>query len=404
MTIVHARAASSEDSVPTLRLIPSEEEVMLREAVRAIATEFGPDYYIGNGRPGSSQSQRELMQALGRQGFLGVHLPTEYGGGGRGIQELAAVLEETAAVGCPTIALVFSAGIVGTILAKHGAAEQKAQWLTGVATGELAMSFAITEADAGSNSHNITTSATRGADGSWTLRGEKTYISGLDDADAVLVVARTGTDATTGRGMMSLFIVDVDAPGVSRHVIPTVIGMPERQWTLHFDDVLVGSERLIGAEGTGFRIVFDGLNPERVLAAAMCCGLARYALDKATSYANQRTVWNCAIGAHQAVAHPLAEAKIELEHARLMMQKAAALFDAGLNAGETANMCKLAAADAAAHSLDRAIQAHGGNGLAEEYQLANYWFLVRFLRIAPVSREMVLNFVAQHSLGLPRSY
>lgn len=166
----------------------------------------------------------------------------------------------------------------------------------------------------------------------------------------------------------------------------------------------VAGDRLIGGEGEGLRVGFDGLNPERILASAVCTGVGRYALDKATAYANERVVWEQPIGAHQGIAHPLAEAKIELEAARLMTAKAAVLHDAGFPAGEASNMAKLLGADAGLRVLDRAIQTHGANGLADEYGLADLWFVVRLMKIAPVSREMILNYVAQHSLGLPRSY
>jgi len=199
-------------------------------------------------------------------------------------------------------------------------------------------------------------------------------------------------------------MVDPDAPGLTRQRIDTALQAPENQWTLYFDDVEVSDDRLIGGEGDGLRIGFDGLNPERILAAAICNGVGRYALEKASAYANERVVWDQPIGAHQGVAHPLAEAKVALEAARLMTDKAALLHDAGADAGEASNMAKLLAADAGLICLDRAIQAHGGNGLSNDYGLADLWWIVRLLKVAPVSREMILNYVAQHSLGLPRSY
>lgn len=182
---------------------------------------------------------------------------------------------------------------------------------------------------------------------------------------------------------------------------------PEQQWTLFFDDVVVPAERLIGGEEAGLAVVFDGLNPERIAAAAVCTGLARRALDLATAYARERVVWDVPIGAHQAVAHPLARAKVELELARLMNQKAATLVDAGVTGSavaEACNMAKFAAAEAATHCVEAAIQAHGGNGLTVEYGVSDLWWMTRTLRVAPVSEQMILNHVAQHSLGLPRSY
>jgi alkylation response protein AidB-like acyl-CoA dehydrogenase len=238
----------------------------------------------------------------------------------------------------------------------------------------------------------------------YLLRGQKTFISGVEDADAVLVVARTRL-ADGQLGLPSLAIVDVDAPGFTRQEIPMAVRGADKQWTLFFDDVELEEERLIGGENGGLGVVFDGLNPERIMGASICTGVARLALERGASYAREREVWGQPIGAHQGVAHPLAEAKIELELARLMTRKAAALYDAGVpGAGEAANMAKYAAAEAAIHCVDRAIQAHGGNGFALEYGLSDLWWGARVARTAPVSREMVLNYVAEHSLGLPKSY
>ena len=241
----------------------------------------------------------------------------------------------------------------------------------------------------------------------YRLRGAKTYISGVDEAAAVLVVARTGTDPETGHGRLSLLVVDTDAPGLDRALIPVEILAPEKQFQLFFDDVEVPADRLVGTEGDGLHQVFAGLNPERILSATLCIGIGRYALARAAEYARERRVWGVPIGTHQGVAHPLAIAKVELELARLMTQKAAWLHDHAddpIAAGEAANMAKYAAAEAGLHCLDAAIQTHGGNGMATEYGLADLWGLLRLLRIAPVSREMILNFVAQQSLGLPKSY
>ena len=387
--------------MPALQLVESEEHALLRRSVAGIAAGFGHEYLVRVAAAGEPPT--ELWRALADHGFLGVNIPAEHGGGGLGLLELAMVEEEVSAAGCPLLPLLVSPGVAGTILARHGTPGQQARWLPGLGSGRAHYALVVTEPDAGSNSHRLRTRATRDGDG-WLLRGTKTYISGLEDAQAMLVLAQTGEAAAAGRGSLSVFLVDVDAPGVSRQPIDTVVEAPEQQWTLFFDDVAVAADRLVGAPGEGLRVSFDGLNPERILAAALCTGVGRYALAKASAYANEREVWGRPIGAHQGVAHPLAEAKIALEAARLMTWKAAVLHDAGEAAGEAANMAKLLAADAAARCLDQAIQTHGGNGLAREYGLADLWFTVRLLRIAPVSREMILNHVAQHALGLPRSY
>ena len=381
----------------------SDEHVMLRASVRQIAASFGHAYF--HERAVTGGKTEELWQAVAGPGFLSVHLPEEHGGGGGGMSELVVVSEELATQGCPLLLVLVSAGISAELVSRFGTEEQRARWLPGLCTGEK-MVFAITEPDAGSNSHNLSTTAKRDGD-VYRLRGTKTFISGVDEAPLMVVVTRTGTDPDSGRGRLSLFVVDTDAPGLARTLIPVEISAPEKQYQLFFDDVEVPADRLLGVEGDGLRQVFFGLNPERILSASLCTGIGRYALERASAYANEREVWGVPIGRHQGVAHPLAAAKIELELARLMMQKAAWMHDHAddpVAAGEAANMAKYAAAEAGLHCLDAAIQTHGGNGMATEYGLADLWGLVRLLRIAPVSREMILNFVAQQSLGLPKSY
>ena len=294
--------------------------------------------------------------------------------------------------------------ICGTVIARFGTEEQKQRWLPGIADGTGTMAFAITEPDAGTNSHHITTTARRDGDG-WLLSGRKIYISGVDEADNVLVVART-EDARTGRLKPCLFVVPTDADGFEAQPIPMEIVSPEQQFQVFLDDVRLPADALVGDEDAGLVQLFAGLNPERIMAASFSTGLARFALDKASAYASEREVFEGPIGAHQAIAHPLAQAHIEIELARLMTQKAAALYDAGddMGAGEAANMAKYAAAEAACDAADGAVQTHGGNGITQEYGMAGLLVATRAGRIAPVSREMILNFVAMHSLGLPKSY
>lgn len=379
----------------------TDEQLALRDAVAKIAGGFGHAYYLDKSRTGGKST--ELWQALARQGFFGVNVAEDYGGGGAGLYELQIVGEELAAAGCPLLLTLVSPAICASVIGSFGDEDQKQRWLPRFATGELIMAFAITEPDAGSNSHEISTTATRDGD-EYLLDGTKYYISGVDEAESMLVVTRTGT-SPAGRGELSLFVVPTDAPGLSRTHIPVEIVAPEKQFTLFFDQVRVPAANLIGREGDGLRQVFTGLNPERVMGAALCNGVARYALTRGADYAKDRQVWGVPIGQHQGVAHPLAHAAIQVELARLMTQKAAWSHDQGLpGSGEAANMAKFAAAEAGLLALDQAIQTHGGNGLASEYGLASLWGAVRLLRTAPVSREMILNYVAQHTLGLPRSY
>jgi alkylation response protein AidB-like acyl-CoA dehydrogenase len=329
-------------------------------------------------------------------------VPEEYGGGGGGLVELAMVCEETAAQGAPILLLLVSAAISAEVIAEYGSEAQRKEWLPKLASGRTRVVFAITEPDAGSNTHRLATHARREGD-EWVVNGEKYFISGVDEAEAILLVARTGRDES-GRAQLSLFLVPTDAPGLHRSRLPVDVMLPEKQFTLHFDDVRLPGGALVGDEGAGFRQVFHGLNPERITGAALCVGIARYALGRAAQYARDREVWGRPIGTHQGVAHPLAAAKIEVELAALMTRKAAWLHDKGQPAGEASNMAKYAAAEAALHAIDAAMQTHGGNGVSSEFGLLPYWGLARLLRIAPVNREMVLNYVAQHSLGLPRSY
>ena len=386
----------------------SAEHRDLRAAVAAIASGFGPRYYAQHAA--ERTPCEELWTKLGEAGFIGVNIPAEYGGGGGGLTELALVCEELGAQGTPLLLLVVSAAISAEVITRFGTQEQRATWLPGLAAGTSKVVFAITEPDAGSNTHRLSTIATRDGDG-WVLRGTKYYISGVDEADALLVVARTGPAASAGsknqgrnEAPLSLFLVPADSPGLERSVLPVDLLLPEKQFTLHFDDVRLGPEALVGQEGEGFRQVFHGLNPERITGAAQCVGIARYVLAVAARYARERQVWDAPIGTHQGVAHPLARAKIDTELAALMIRQACWQHDHGEPAGESANMAKYAAAEAAIAAADAAMQTHGGNGFATEYGLLPYWASARLLRVAPVNREMILNYVAQHSLGLPRSY
>jgi alkylation response protein AidB-like acyl-CoA dehydrogenase len=378
----------------TTAFAPTDEQALLRESARALAERYGHAYYAEKARSGGRMT--ELWHELGEQGFLGVTVPEEYGGAGLGTRELAIVAEELAHAGCPVLMLAVVPAICTPIIARHGSEELKREWLPAFAAGERLMAFAITEPGAGSNSHRLSTTATRDGAG-WRLKGTKHFISGVDESDAVLVVA------TTGNGL-SLFVVGTDAPGFEKQAIPVEIVAPELQYTLFLDDVLVPEAALLGEVGNGLRQVFTGLNPERIVGAATASGIGLYALEKAAGYARERVVWDVPIGAHQGIAHPLAKAKVEVELARLMTEKAAWLYDTGQEAGEASNMAKYAAAEACLAALDQAIQTHGALGFSSEVGLADLWFAARLVRTAPLSREMILSYVAQHSLGLPRSY
>ncbi|MFD6287408.1 acyl-CoA dehydrogenase family protein [Streptomyces sp. NPDC060205] len=393
-------------------VLESEEHKALRAAVSALGNRYGRAYL--DKVIAEKSHPTELWAEAAKLGYLGVNLPEEHGGGGGGIAELSIVLEELGAAGCPLLMMVVSPAICGTVIARFGTEEQKREWLPGLADGTRTMAFGITEPDAGSNSHRITTTARRATDGpagqpegraDWILTGRKVFISGVDIADATLVVGRTA-DARTGKLKPCLFIVPRDAPGFGRRQIDMELHGAEKQFELTLDDVRLPADALVGDEDAGLLQLFAGLNPERIMTAAFAIGMGRYALSKALVYARERTVWREPIGAHQAIAHPLAQAHIDLELARLMMQKAALLYDSGddVGAGEAANMAKYAAAEACVKAVDQSVHTLGGNGLTGEFGLASLITASRVARIAPVSREMILNYVSHQTLGLPKSY
>jgi len=386
-----------------MSFVETPEQAALRAAVAQLAASYGHEYFLRKAR--ADEYLTELWGEAGKLGYLGVNLPEAHGGGGQGMYELAIVEEELSAAGCGLLMMVVSPAICGTVITRFGTESQQARWLPGLADGSEIMAFGITEPDAGSNSHRITTTARRdGTD--WLLSGRKIYISGVDVADNVLIVSRT-EDSRSGRLKPVLFVVPTDSPGFERTKIEMDLVSPDNQFMLFLDDVRLPAEALVGDEDAAIDQLFAGLNPERIMASALAIGTARYALDKATAYAKERTVWNDKpIGTHQGVSHPLAQIHIEVELAKLMMQKAATLYDSGdhMGAGEAANMAKYAAGEAGVRAVDQAVQTHGGNGLASEYGLGTLIASSRLTRIAPVSREMILNFIAQFSLGLPKSY
>jgi alkylation response protein AidB-like acyl-CoA dehydrogenase len=377
------------------------EHKAIRETVANMASRYGVQYFTERARSGGGID--ELWKDLGAAGLLGLHLPEEYGGGGGGMAEAVVVVEELAAHGMPLLIWVISPAICGNILAHHASEEMKQRWLPLIADGTKVMAFGLTEPDAGSNSHNLKTTARRTGTG-WTISGSKYYISAVDQADAILVVARDAEHSTEQKSALSLFVVPIDSPGLTYQKIDTSIVSPDKQFTVFLDDVEVSEDTLIGGAGNGLRQVFDGLNPERILVGALCGGVGRYAIGRAVDYAKERRVWDAPIGAHQGIAHPLAEAHVAVELSRMATARSAELFDAGGYTAEAANVAKFAASEAALKALDQSIQTHGGNGLSHEYGLSELWFVTRLMRTAPVSREMVLNFIAQSSLGLPRSY
>lgn len=384
---------------------PSPQQAMIRDYVENLTQRFGRAYWLS--KVGTSEGPVELWQELGKGGYLGMLIPEEYGGAGLGMVEMETFLTALGEKGMPLLFLVVSA-VMGTIgLVRHGTEEQKRAFLPELAAGRRKLCFAITEPDAGSNSFRITTRARRNGD-VYVLDGRKTYISGADQADFMLVVCRTtpydDPALKDKRQGMTLLLVPMDLPGIELQKIPVAIEGPESQFLVFFDNVRVPAANRLGPEGAGAFHVFDVLNAERISGAAIGVGIGRHVLDKAVRYANERKVFEVPIGAHQGLAHPLAQVKCRLEMAALMAQKAAWLFDRGRPAGAEANIAKYEAAEAAIQACDLAIEVHGGNGFSREYDVITLWPWARLLRTAPVSREMILNFIAEHVLGLPRSY
>src|SRR6201987_2898467 len=279
----------------------SPEHKAIRDSVAGIAKRYGPEYFLERARTG--RGIEELWKDLGAAGLLGLHLPEDYGGGGGGMAEAVVVVEELAAHGMPLLIWVISPAICGSILARHASEEMKRRWLPPIADGTKKMAFGLTEPDAGSNSHNVKTTAKR-IDSGWRISGSKYYISAVDQADAILLVTRDADHSTAERGRLSLFAVPTDSPGLPFAPIATSIVSPDKQFTVFLDDVAVGEDALIGVAGNGLRQVFDGLNPERILVGALSSGIGRYAIGKAVDYARHRSVWSTRSGATQAVVLP----------------------------------------------------------------------------------------------------
>ena len=381
----------------------THEQTMIRQFVQELATQYGRSYWLEKARHG--EFTHELWEELGRHGYLGLLVPEQYGGAGLGMVEMATLIEALGEQGLPLLFMVVSA-VMGVIaLTKHGTEAQKQQYLPPMASGEKKLCFAITEPTAGSNSFRITTLARQEGD-HYLLNGQKVFISGANEADAILVVARTTpySEVTDKRQGLALFLVPTSSPGLTLQQLDVEILHVEKQYSVFFDEVPVPRDALLGEEGEGFRYLFEALNPERISGAAIAVGLGRFVLEKAVRYARERRVFDAPIGAHQGLQHPLAVVKTQIEMASLMTQKAAWLFDQGQPAGAEANMAKFAAAEAAIEACDLAIEVHGGNGFTADCDLITLWPYARLLRTAPVSREMILNYIGEHVLRLPRSY
>lgn len=381
-----------------------DEVVQIRKAVADLAGRFDDGYWSKVDR--DHEFPWDFYTAFADAGWLGICIPEEYGGGGLGVAAAGMLLETIAASGaamngCTPLHLsVFGINVV----TKHGSDEIRREVLPRVATGDLHACFGVTEPDAGTDTSRIRTFARR--DGSdFVVNGRKVWISKAGQSEKVVLATRTSDrDAAAPMEGLSIFLVDLDSPGIEMSPIPKMGRNAVTSYEIAFDDVRVPAERLLGQEGDGFRVLLDGLNPERILIAHEALGIGRAAVRAAVAYANEREVFGRPIGKNQGIAFPLAEAHARLDAAELMCGKAAWLYDQGENCGPEANVAKFLAADAGFFAADRALQTLGGMGYADEYPVSRYFREARLMQIAPVSQELVLAYLAQNVLGLPKSY
>ncbi|MEM9457931.1 MAG: acyl-CoA dehydrogenase family protein [Myxococcota bacterium] len=368
---------------------------MIRSSTAKLAERYGRAYWLQctwDGHP-----MDELWQALGDLGFLGMAIPEQYGGSGGSVRQLAVVSEELAAHGVLSLSLIISAAMGSVVLARHGSEAQRARYLPHLASGELRVGFAITEPDTGPYGLDIRTQATREGQG-YRLRGHKIFVSNFDATGSILLVARTSPSdaAPDEQSGLSLFMVDADSQGVDRSRMKVEVKGPEHPWVLYLDDVFVPESAQIGPTGRGRDVLFDALDPGFIAVAATCVGLGRYAVGKAVHHAQTHRP----LGAHPSLAHPLAEVHTQLELSALATERAARLFDEGSDASLYATMARVAAADAAIAAVDQAIEIHGTSGFTADADLISLWTWARLMRAVPISRELALDHIKEHGLGL----
>ena len=383
----------------------SDELAQIRESVRSLCAKFPGEYWRGLDRERAYPS--EFVAALTDAGFLAALIPEEYGGSGLTMTAAAAIMEEIQASGCNGAACHAQMYTMGTLL-RHGSAEQKSRWLPQIAAGKLRLqAFGVTEPTSGSDTLNLRTTAVREGD-HYIINGQKIWTSRAEHSDLLLLIARTTPreQAKTRTGGLSVFLVDMrlaqGSTGISINPIRTMMNHATTE--LFFDDLRVPAENLIGEEGKGFRYILGGMNAERILIAAECIGDAKWFIAKATQYAKERELFDRPIGQNQGVQFPIARAYAQMRAAELMVHEAARRYEAGADIGAEANMAKLLAADASWAAADMCVQTHGGFGFAEEYDVERKFRETRLYQVAPISTNLILSYVAEHVLGLPRSY
>ena len=377
----------------------------IRAAIREICAKFPDEYWAE--ADSTHTFPWAFYDAMAKGGWIGIAMPAEYGGGGAGITEASIILEEVAASGaCMNGASSIHLSIFGMHpVVKHGSHELKQRYLPRVAAGELHIAFGVTEPDAGLDTTATSTRAIRDGAG-YRVTGRKVWTSKALESDRVLLLTRTTPPEQCARRTdgLTLFVASLKDPAVGIRAIPKVGRNAVASCEVTYDGLYVDEADRVGEDGRGFHYLLDGLNAERVLVAAEALGTGRAALRRATDYARKRVVFGRPIGANQGISFPLAEAHARLAAAELVIRQAAWRIDHDLPAGEHANMAKFLAADAGFAAADAAVQTHGGFGYATEYHVERYWREARLLRIAPIPQEMVLNYLAEHVLGLPRSY
>jgi acyl-CoA dehydrogenase len=383
----------------------SDDHRAIRAAIRDVCAKFDDDYWMRHDR--DHEFPWEFYGEMARGGWIGIAIPEEYGGGGQGITEASIVLEEVAASGaCMNGASAIHLSIFGMHpVVLHGSEELKRRHLPRVADGQLHIAFGVTEPDAGLDTTSISTRAVRDGD-RYVVHGRKVWTSKALESDKVLLLTRTTPKEQVARPTegMTLFLADLKDPAVTINPIPKLGRNAVASCEVVYDGLAVAASDRVGEEGQGFRYLLDGLNAERVLIASEALGIGRVALRRATAYAKQRVVFGRPIGQNQAISFPLAEAHARLRAAELAIREAAWRLDRRMPAGEQANIAKFLAADAAFQAADAAVQTHGGFGYASEFHVERYFREARLQRLAPVPQEMVLNYLAEHVLGLPKAY
>lgn len=383
----------------------SEEHRLIRESVRKLCSEFTDEYWERHDREGVFPDT--FFAKMAAAGWIGIAMPEQYGGAGQGIQEAAIVLEEVAASGAAMNgATAIHLSIFGMHpIVKHGSAALREKYLPDVAAGRLHVAFGVTEPNAGSDTTSIETFARLEGD-HYLVKGRKIWTTKALESSRVLLLVRTTAKAKVQRKTdgMTLLFAELQRPQVQISPIAKLGRNAVRTCEVVYDDLPVALTDRVGEEGEGFRYLLDGLNAERILIAAEALGIGRAALRRAVNYANERVVFERPIGKNQGIAFPLAEARMRLDAAELMIRKAAWLLDNNQPCGAEANMAKWLAAEAGFFAADSALQTHGGFGYAREFHVERYWREARLMKLAPISQEMIMNYVAEHVLGLPRSY